>query len=250
MFRFSRILKALSLTVSLAALTLFATSCGSSSKAQARFVNALENTANYGGGADVEVNGTKVFTNVVFPNASASTYSSVPSGNDTFVGFVAGSTTNQLFSDSATLNGGSQYTVVAAGFVGGTVNFNAFPDTNTAPAAGNVNFRVIDASPNGPAAVDVYIEQTPSNGLTPPAAISNLAIGAASSYITLPWNSDGSGWTVIVTAAGDGVPYNGFNFNTGNIASQTTSAIRTLVLTDVPNGGSMSLNPIVLSDLN
>ena len=249
MFRFSRILKALSLTVSLAALTLFATSCGSSSKAQARFVNALENTANYGGGADVEVNGTKVFTNVVFPNASASTYSGVPSGNDAIVGFVTGSTTNQLFSDSATLNSGSPYTVVAAGFVGGTVNFNAFADTNTAPANGNVNFRVINASPSGPAGVDIYIEQAPFGGnLTQPATITNLTYLTASSYISLPWNSNGSGWTIYVTTTGNTNP--NFSFDTQNIASQTTSAIRTLVLTDVANGAGMSPNPIVLSDLN
>jgi hypothetical protein len=244
-----RLLKALPVTLALAALSISATGCGSSSSAQARFVNAIPNTAVYGGSLDVEVNTTKEFSNVVFPNASASTYASVPSGNDTILGLQTGTTT-QVFSDTTTLSSGKQYTLVANGSAGGTVVLLSIPDTNTAPASGNVEFRVINASPSGPLAVDVYIEPTPFNGNLTNPAISALAQTQASSYVTLPWNSDGSGWTIIVTAAGSTTPYNGFNFNTGNIGGQSTTAIRTLVLTDVQNGNSMSLNPIVLSDLN
>lgn len=248
-----RSLKALPLTLALAALSIFATSCGSSSSAMARFVNAIPNTANYGGSVDVEVNTTKEFSNVVFPNASASTYTSVPSGSDTIKGFVAGGTTTPIFTNTASLSSGKQYTLVATGSAGGSggnVVLLSIPDTNTAPASGNVEFRVIHASPSGPTAVDIYIEPTPFNGNLTSPAISALAYTQASGYVTLPWNSDGSGWTIIVTAAGSTTPYNGFNFNTGNIGGQSTEAIRTLVLTDVQNGNSMSLNPIVLSDLN
>jgi hypothetical protein len=247
-----RLLKALPLTLAIVGLTVFFASCGSSSSSQARFVNAIQNTANYGSGLDVEVNGTKDFTNIVFPTASASTYATVPAGSDTILGDQA-NTTTQVFSDSASLASGKQYTLIATGFAGGSgVVFLPETDDNTAPAAGNVNFRFINASPSGPGSVDVYVEQAPFSGnLTAGSAqVQGLAYQSASSYITLPWNSDGSGWTIIVTAAGSTIPYNGFNFDTGNIASQTTEAIRTFILTDVENGSSMSLQPIVLSDLN
>ncbi len=247
-----RLLKALPLTLALAALSIFATSCGSSSSAQARFVNAIQNTVVYGNGLDVEVNGTKKFTGVTFPNASASTYTSVAAGSDTILGLQTGTTT-QVFSDTTSLSSGKQYTLVATGFAngsGGNVVFLSISDTNTAPAAGNVEFRVIHASPTGPSAVDVYIEPTPFNGNLTSPAISALSYTQTSSYVTLPWNSDGSGWTIIVTAAGSTTPYNGFNFNTGNIGGQSTDAIRTLVLTDVANSSQMSTTPLVLSDLN
>src|SRR5260370_12188965 len=88
-----RLLKALPLTLALAALSIFATSCGSSSSAQARFVNAIQNTVVYGNGLDVEVNGTKKFTGVTFPNPPASTYTSVAPGSDTLLGLQTATTT-------------------------------------------------------------------------------------------------------------------------------------------------------------
>lgn len=250
-----RWLKVLPLAFAVVALSVIAISCNSSSNsAQVRFVNAVQNTSAYGSGLDVEINNTKVFTNIAFPNYSASTYKGAPAGGDTVIGLET-NTSTQVFSDPAILNAGTQSTLVAAGFAGGQgvgVLVKAFTDTNTAPAQGNVNFRVINASPSGPTAVDVYIEQTPFSGslVEGTQQISNLAYGSASSYVTLPWNSDGSGWTIIVTVAGSTTPYNGFNFNTGNVGGQSTEAIRTLVLTDVENGSSMSTNPNVLSDLN
>jgi Domain of unknown function (DUF4397) len=244
-----RLLKALPLTLALAALSFFATSCGSSSSAHARFVNAIQNTSAYGNGLDVEVNGTKDFTNVIFPNASASTYTSVASGSDTILGVQTGTTT-QVFSDTTSLSSGNQYTLVATGFAsgsGGNVVLLSVSDNNTAPATGNVEFRVIDASPSGPSAVDVYIEAEPFSGNLTSPAISALAYTQASSYVTIPWNSGGGGWVVFVTAAGSTTPIFSQTFNFG---SQTTAAIRTLVLTDVANGSSLNPAFLELNDLN
>ena len=241
--------KALPLTLALAVLSFFATSCGSSSSGHARFVNAIQNTAVYGNGLDVEVNGTKDFTNVTFPNASSSTYTSVASGSDTILGVQTGTTT-QVFSDTTSLSSGNQYTLVATGFAsgsGGNVVLLSISDNNTAPASGNVEFRVIDASPSGPSAVDVYIEPEPFSGNLTNPAISALAYTQTSSYVTLPWNSGGGGWVVFVTAAGNTTPIFSQTFNFG---SQSTAAIRTLVLTDVANGSSMNPAFLELSDLN
>ena len=82
-----RLLKALPVTLAIAAVSIVATSCGSNNGTKARFFNAIQNTSAYGGGLDVEVNGAQQFTNVQFANASASTYTPIPSGNVTFEGF-------------------------------------------------------------------------------------------------------------------------------------------------------------------
>ena len=62
-----RLLKALPLTLALAALSFFATSCGSSSSAHARFVNAIRNTAVYGTALMSKSTQRKIFTDVAFP---------------------------------------------------------------------------------------------------------------------------------------------------------------------------------------
>jgi hypothetical protein len=245
----SRWLKALPPTLALAALSIFATSCGSGGSAQARFVNAIPNTAVYGNALDVEVNGTKKFGPVTFPNASASTYTSVASGNDTILGLQTGTTT-QVFSDTTNLSSGKQYTLVATGTASGSGGFVALlsiSDINTAPAAGNVEFRVINASPSSLSAVDVYIEAEPFTGNLTSPAISALAYTQASSYVTIPWNSGGGGWAVFVTPAGSTTPIFSQTFNFGG---QTTTAIRTLVLTDVQGGGAMNQAFLELNDLN
>ena len=245
MFRF---LKALSLTLALAAVTIFATSCGSSSNAQVRFVNAIQDSADYGNsGLDIEVNGTKVFTDVTFPNASASTYTKVSSGTDTFLGVQTGTTT-QVFSDNTSLSGGKQYTLVATGLArSGVLFLSPIQDDNTAPATGNVEFRIINASPSSPV-VDIWVEPNPFSGnLTPPATFPGVIYNsstAVSGYVSLPYNSNASGYTVFVTSSGGGIQYFSQNIN------NPTGSIRTLVLTDTTNGTQMNQAFLELSDLN
>ncbi len=236
-------LRAVSLILAVAPLSFFATGCGSSSSSQVRFVHAIRD----GGPIDIDVNRTKVFTNVAFLGFQpASGYTRVSSGSVTVVGLTTGTTT-QVFSSTASLGSG-QYTLIAAGSESGTngagVNLLSISDNNTAPATGNVEFRVIDASQTG-GTLDIYILPNPvTSGIQPPATISGLAYTQASGYISLPYNSDGSGYTMYITSAGTTNPIFSHTLNT------PTASIRTLVLTDLQNGGS--LNPVVLelSDLN
>lgn len=248
-----RLLKALPAILAVAVSTAFFTSCGSSN-AQVRFVNAIQNTADYGnGGLDVDVNGTKYFTDITFPSASASTYTAVPSGTDTIEGLEYNSTT-EVFSQTTptSLLPGGDYTMVATGFAGGTggnVVLISPQDNNTAPTEGNVEFRVINASPSGPTAVDVYIEQSPfiGNIVQGTNQVTALSYRSTSAYVTLPWNSSGDGWQIYVCTTGSTTPIAEFDATFG---SQTTESIRTFVLVDNVNGNTMSSAPIVLSDLN
>jgi len=248
-----RLLKALPFTLAIAALSIVATSC-SSSGTKARFVNAIQDTDQYGGGnLDVEVNGVKQFTGVPFGNA-ASTYTNISSGNDTFEGLESPADTTTVFTDSTSLSGGTEYTLVATGFAtganGSNVVFLSFSDDNTAPNDGFVNFRVINASPNSPSSgVDIWIYPTPQLLPAPPPApmIPSLAYQSASRYITVPYNSDVQGFTVFVNTAGGGQI---FHVNVPVSGGLNSASICTLVLEDYENGSSMSSAPALLNDLN
>jgi hypothetical protein len=263
-----RWLKALPLTLAIAVLIVFAAfaaSCGSNNS-QARFVNAIsDNTQSL----DIEFNGTKEFGGVGPFTASGSTYVSIPTGSDKIQGFASGTTTNPAFSVTSPISfkSGSQYTVVATGFLAGTVNIVAPVDNNTAPAVGVVNFRVIDASPAGVGAVDVYIipninTGTPSCTLgsnCPAPAISNVSSPLSSTtpysgYVAVNYNSLGSfGYTMYVTPTGQTTPVQGWagGYQIPEIGSVSVGSIRTIVLLDNPPGNNgMSSTPILLADLN
>jgi hypothetical protein len=237
-----RLSRTVLMTLALAALTLFVTSCGSSNSSQIRFVHAIRDA----GALDIDVNSTKIFTNIgFFAYQPASGYTKVASGSVTVEGLTTGTTT-QVFTSTTSLSSG-QHTLVASGTNSGSngagVNLLSFTDTNTAPATGNIEFRVIDASQTQ-SSVDVYILANPVSSIQPPATISGLAYTQGSNYITLPFNSNGSGYTMYVTSSG----------TTNPIFSQTlpnpTGSIRTLILTDVQNGSTMNQQAIELSDLN
>jgi hypothetical protein len=262
-----RWLKALPLALALAALIVFATfaaSCGSTNS-QARFVNAISDDTI---SLDIEFNGTKAFGGVGPFTASGSTYVSIPTGSDKIQGFASGTTTTSFgpLTSPISFNSGSQYTVVATGFLAGTVNIVAPVDTNTAPAVGTVNFRVIDASPSGVGSVDVYIIQntaqntpscTPSSTCLPTISGVSSPLSSTtpySAYKNMSFNSLGFGYTLYVTQAGSPNTLPGWSggYQLSQIGSVSVGSIRTIVLVDNPpgNNGMSEAGTIVLSDLN
>ena len=265
-----RLLKALPLVLAIAALIVFAAfaaSCGSGNTAQVRFVNAISDDTQT---LDIYFDGTKVFgLPSPFPTKSGSTYAGVPTGSDKIQGFASGTTTNPVFTQTSPVSftSGTQYTVVATGFLVGTVNLVAPVDTNTAPAVGTVNFRVIDASPAGVGSVDVYIipniaQSTPSCTLgsnCPAPAISGVSSPLNSTtpysdYKNVPYNSLGTfGYTMYVTPTNQTTPVQGWNggYQIPEIGSVSVGSVRTIVLVDnAPGNNGTSSTPIVLSDLN
>jgi len=253
----SRWLKALSLALAFAALSLFAASCGSGAPAQVRFVQAIQDAA---APLDIDVSGpnittTQEFTDLTFLGVQPAQpgYTRIPSGGNTITGFLTGTTT-QVFSDSVGWSSGQEYTVVGTGFSrtgtnGNNVVILSIPDNIPTPPAGDVEFRVIHASPSGPGMVDVYIELNPNTGPGPPIAIQGLNYTQASPYVSLAFNPDNEtsppGFTVYVTASGSLTPIISEPINPG-----AAGAVRTLVLTDMQNGSSMNSTFLELSDLN
>ncbi|MGA9901352.1 MAG: DUF4397 domain-containing protein [Terriglobales bacterium] len=246
-----RCLKALSLTLALAALSLFAGSCGNNGSAQIRFVHAIQDAP----ALDIDVNGTQKFNNISFlgvlPNQPG--YTTVPSGTDTLAGLVAGSTT-QVFSSTVGWSSATSYTVIGTGFSktgmnGSNVVLLSIPDHIPTPPADDVEFRVIHASPSGPGTVDVYIKLNPSTGPTLPVTIPGLAYTQSSSYININFNPNSNpippGYTVYVTASGSTTP-----IITQQVFPANAGAARTFILTDVQGGNSMSTSLLELSDLH
>lgn len=253
-----RWLKALSGTLALAALSIFAASCGSNGPAKVRFVQAIQDA----GPLDVDVSNTnEVNTTQTFPDISflgvqpnQPSYTSVPSGSVTIAGFLTGTTT-KVFSNTLGLSSGAQYTEIATGFSqppstnGSNVVLLSILDFIPTPPTGDVGFRVIHASPSGPGTVDVYILQNPNAGPIGAPVFSALAYTQGSGYVFLPFNPDNEtnppGFTVFVTTSGSTVPIIAEGINPA-----TAGAVRTLVLTDVQDGTTMSSSFLELSDID
>ena len=252
----SRLLKALPLMFALAALSIFAASCGSSTPAQVRFVHAIHDAP----ALDIDVTGpntasTPEFTHLSFLEVQPAQpgYTSVPSGSDTITGVLTGTTT-PVFTDTVGWDAGGHYTVVATGFSqtgtnGSNVALLSIPDVTPTPPTGDVEFRVIHASPSVPK-VDVYIELNPNTGPGLPIAIQGLAYTQASQYVTYVFNPGNAtpppGFKVYVTAPGNAAQIYIAEF----LSPSTAGAVRTLVLTDAPTGNAMNSTYLELSDLN
>jgi hypothetical protein len=241
--------KALTLALTVAALSLVTASCNSSSstsgQAQIRVINAVPD----GPALDIDFNATKIFSNVTYgaaqPATAPASYLTVPSGSLLVQGFATGTTTNPVAPiGTIALKNGVQYTVVAVG-----LEFNESPplvvaDDNSAPVGTKVEVRVINASNTSPTnGVDVYVVPPATQDLTNfTPQISTLNNNQASGYQIISFLT--GGYTVFVTANGSKLPIINPQPITANAASITT-----LVILDDPNGG-MSTTPLVLNDLN
>jgi Domain of unknown function (DUF4397) len=247
-----RWLRMLLLTLAVAALSIFISSCGSNGQAQVRVLNAIPN----GDEVDIDVNGSKDFSQLSFGDfapAPQPAYTSVPSGSVTFEAFLTGTSTSAPPESTFSLSSSTQYTVILTGFNNVDQGTNAatavpFTDNNTSPASGDLEFRIINASPSSPGGlVDVYIEPSPFNGdlsgVSP--TITGLAYQQASTYQSITANPQGSGFEVLVTASGAKMPLIQQNYP----SPATGGTITTLVLVDVLDGGQMSPTPIALNDL-
>ena len=236
-----RMLRPLPFALALAALSIFAASCGSSSGGtKFRLVNAIPDSQP----VDVLIDGKTVETAVSFGGVTPSTgYAAVGSGSHKLEVRISGQTTD-YFQGNVPFSGNS--TIVATGYVSNnTIAAPLFTDNSTAPTSNNAQLRIIQASPEGLGgnpAVDMYLV-APGDGLPgsgTPASIPNVTFNAASSYLTVPAGT----YDLLLTPAG----IQSLNIRIPN-ASFSSGKNYTYVLVDVsPNGGVMSGTPVVLND--
>ncbi len=253
-----RLLKPLPLTVAIALLSIITTGCASNS-AKGRFLNALQNTNAYGGGngaIDVYINQTKIFSGLAFATPS-STYTNIATGNDTFEGFESPGDTSLVFNNlTANLTGGYQYTLIAAGLAGGSGSLAPTliyqHDNNVVPPANTLEFRVINASPNSPTSVDVWIIPEPTTG--PQGSCSQFPKDCLVSGLTYASPTNISPYLSLTSIQGGNFGlFVTFHNSTSLIAETTlpgsTGSITTIVLVDKANGSFMSPTPVILEDL-
>jgi hypothetical protein len=229
----------------LVALSAILVSCNQSYTAQVRLVHAIEGT----GALDFYVNGTNDFPDVGFGQLSpAKDYKHTASGLVSFTGDVT-STSDQVFDTSnVKLFATDQYTVVATGntTAANDVVIVVAPDNNNTPANGTVSFRVINASPDAAASLDIYVLPAQDTTLSSP-TITALGYQAVSKYINVPYNTAGSGYIVYVCATGTTTPL----FQQAiEVGGPNEGSIRTLVITDQPNATALNPQFVVLNDLH
>ena len=235
MFRIGRTLP---FALALAALSMFAASCGSSNS-KLRLVHAVPD----GGAIDVLIDGKNVAPGLSFDTATS--YLSVASGSRHVQVFATGTTTNAFFDGTVSLSGGTTYTDVATGFAhDSTVAAPLFTDNNTAPTSGNIEIRVIHASPTWNTffgGLDVYVVApgTSIAGVSP--TISNLTYKSASTYISVAAGQ----YEIVMTPVGQ--KSNDIDIQPSDL--DTAGRIRTFVVVDNAGGG-ISGSPLELSDLN
>jgi Domain of unknown function (DUF4397) len=224
----------------------FVVSCGSSgSTAQLRVVQTIPDAPN---DLDVSPNGKTAFSNLTFGTAApASGYQPTSAGSNQLGVSVAGSTTPVINNMSLNLLSTSQSTVLLTGMYAAPLAVRLL-DNNTAPLPGQVELRVIDASPSAPPSLDIYMA-APGTDITQIApVISALQLGQASLYVPLNTVSS-TGYArimVIVTANGSKTQL------LSQFYTPYVGQIRSLVLVDnpPPNDGTMSYVPLELNDLN
>jgi len=236
MSRVSKVLP-LALAVVVVALAVFAASCGSTS-AQYRIVNAM--VFNPQQNVDITLNGASAFTSVGYESTEPSTgYKSVTSGSDTMEVFLTGTTTNPYINSALNLSSGNDYTVVMGGNSpqsGATFPYAAqvVQDTNPTPTSGDVEFRILNASPSTPS-VDVYVGD-PQFGCCPSAAKVASGLVYPSSFSSSYQNVGvpvGPSIGVWVTYAGSNPP----NLIASTTYTVTAGQLYTVVLIDQPTGG-------------
>ena len=238
----SRLFKVLCLALACASLCIFASSCGSSNS-QVRVVQTISDAPV---AFDVNISGRTIATNVGFPSVSpGSGYTSVSSGSDSFELFTTGTTTSPLIQTTLNMGGSKQYTVIVTGFYAGSSGANAptavlLTDNNTTPTTNNAAFRVVDASPSAPTSLDIYLVPPGTNIVPISPNFAGLTFQQASPYITMA----AATYQLIVTTSGSKIPL------ISEAYTVSAGQIRTLVLINVQNGGSLAPLPVELSDLN
>jgi len=251
-----RLFKPLPLTVAIAVLSIITTGCATNS-AKGRFINALQNTNAYGNvPIDVYINQTKIFSSLSFASPS-STYTNIATGNDTFEGFESPADTSLVFNNlTANLTGGYQYTLIAAGLAGGSGTLAPTliyqHDENVVPPANKLEFRVINASPDSPTSVDVWIIPEPTTG--PPGECSAFPSDCPISGLTYTSPTNISPYITLTAVQGGNFGMFVTFHNSTSLIAETTlpgsaGSITTIVLVDKANGSFMSPTPVILEDL-
>ena len=204
-----------------------------------RFVHAISDAR--ASAINVTVDGVPLGVNLVYagtapttalPNpgvapAPATLYYPAYAGNRQFAVRRTADTTVRLLDAAVPIAQNVDHTVIAVGS-GTAITSLVLTDNNTAPAAGNVKLRAVNAA-TAAGNVDVYITASTTDILTIPPTIAGLAPRTASAYVERPAGA----FRVRFTTAGTKTVVRDVS-----IAALSAGAIRTVVLLEAAAGGT------------
>ena len=157
------------------AIMMFTPGCGSSGKANIRFVNVTPDESSL----DFLINGNNQGS---VGYGTTSGYKSVASGSEHLQVEPTGTTT-ALIDTTTKAASGAYLSMFSLNFSFAISNI-VLTDDNSAPSSGNFKLRIVNASP-GLGAQDVYIVPAGTDITTVSPTYSGLAFGAASGYSSL-----------------------------------------------------------------
>jgi hypothetical protein len=201
-----------------------------------RFVHAISDPAR-ASAVNVTVDGVPLAVSLAYaaPAPTPPTlYYPAYAGNRQFAVRRTADTTVHLFDAAVPVTASVDHTVIAVGST--TVTALVLTDNNTAPAAGSVKLRAVNAT--AASTVDVYITAPNADILTIPPTIAGLAPRTASPYIERP----AAAFQVRFTTAGTKTVVRDVS-----IAALAAGAIRTVVLLEAATGVG-PLTSAVLTD--
>ncbi len=202
--------------------------CGSST-AKARIVNASPGE----GAITATIGGTSVASSLDY--GTGSSYATVSSGSVT-LNVEQSSTSNSVLDQTISLTSKDTYTILVANYSTALAAVT-LTDNNSSPSSGDVNIRIVQASP-GLGTADVYIV-TPGTSLSNASAdVTSLSFESASVYVPKAAGS----YEIYFTPAGQKTAY----IDSGAI-SFSSGEVRTVVGLNGSNGGYTTA---VLDDLN
>ena len=183
-------------------------------------------------------------TPAVQPAPATATYSPIYVGARTLILKKTADTSVTVATIPLTITENQDMTVYAtAGAAGAAPTITTTTDDNTAPATGQVRFRVANMSPAA-GAVDVFVTAAGADLSTATPAFANVAVRTASAYVALPTGS----YQIRVVPAGTAAGARA-GAVTRSIAAATYAAgtVRTIVVEDRAAGG-VPLAGTVLTD--
>jgi len=159
----------------LAVVMVFVPGCGSSSKANVRFVNVTPDQSSL----DFLINGNNQGS---VSYGTTSGYKSVGSGSVHLQVEPTG-TTSAIIDRTTTASSGAYLSLFSLNY-SFAISSVVLTDDNSAPSSGNFKLRIVNASP-GLGAQDVYVEPAGTDITTVSPTYSSVGFGAASGYSSL-----------------------------------------------------------------
>lgn len=145
------------------------------------------------GTVNLEVNGNEVIPGITYPNSTL--YYEVREGTNE-VSLVSNATGATLISETVTISGGDDRTIVALNTAANLESL-ALIDDNSAPAAGRVRVRLLHAAPSA-GLVDIYVTDPSASLVGAVPAAAGVAFKDVSDYLDVAAGT----YRVRVTAAG------------------------------------------------